>query len=288
MVPLTYKLKIGDKIDILTSKEPSPSRDWLNPQQGYLATARARAKVHSWFKKRDYDQNLADGQTIFQRELKRLNLSGIDPTILCKRFHLVNGNDILAAIGCGDIRIPQLTGSLQEQLQQNQAQEPLDLKTVLSKSKRNTKAPKGILVEGVNDLLTQVANCCKPLPGESIIGYITIGRGITIHRQDCKNMLQSQQEHPERLVEASWGDVQKQNYTVDLVLQAHNLKDLLRDLTRLISDESINIYGLNSYADKHNNLTIINLSLEISDMQQLSQIQGRLLGAKDVIAIRRQ
>lgn len=286
MVTLTYQLKLGDRVDILTGKEANPSRDWLNPQQGYLISPRAKAKVHSWFKKRDYEKNLAEGQSIFQRELKRFHLSGIDPVRLAKRFHLNNGNDVLAAIGAGDIRIPQLTGALQECILQESTQATPVEAVVKAKPKRTE--PKGILVDGVTDVLTSVAHCCKPLPGEPIIGYITMGRGITVHREDCKTLLQLIQTHPEREVNVSWGDVSKQTYAVDLVLEAHNRPNLLRDLTKLISEEDINIYGLNSYVDQQNSQSIINISLAINGHEELTKIQSRLNNLDDIVSVKRQ
>ena len=283
LVQLTYALKLGDRIDILTAKEANPSRDWLNPQLGYLTTARSRAKVHAWFKKRDYEQNLLEGQGIFQRETKRLNLN-VDTNELAKRFHLNSGNDMLAALGCGDIRLPQLVGALQELLHQH----PVDKSEFEPKAARARKNPQGILVAGVDDLLTQIAHCCKPLPGEPIIGYTTVGRGITVHRLDCKNTLELQRQHPERILDVTWGEMQKQHYPVDLVLEAHHRKDLLRDITRLLSDENLNIIALNSNADKSNLFSTITLTIELNDLQQLGQIQQRLLGIKDVLSLQRQ
>ena len=286
MVPLTYPLSLGDRVDILTAKEANPSRDWLNPQQGYLISSRAKAKVHNWFKKRDYEKNLAEGQSIFQRELKRYHLSGIDPSKLAKRFHLNHGDDVLAAIGAGDIRMPQLTGALQDtlQLQENEAA-PIEA-AIKAKPKRTE--PKGILVDGVTDVLTSVAHCCKPLPGEPILGYITMGRGITVHRKKCKNFLHLLETHPERKIKVSWGDVSKQSYAVDLVLEAHNRPNLLRDLTKLISEEDINIHGLNSYVDQQNSHSVITLSLAIYGHEQLVKIKNRLNGLEDIISVKRQ
>ncbi len=286
LVPLTHKLKLGDKIDILTAKEANPSRDWLNPQSGYLVSSRAKAKIHSWFKKRNYEQNLTEGQTIFQRELKRFNLTGIDAEMLAPRFYLNNGNDVLAAIGCGDIRMPQLVGALQDLLNQRNKEE----KTlpIINKTKRNIKVSKGVLVDGVDDLLTSIAHCCKPLPGEAILGYITVGRGITIHRADCSNIKRIRQQYPQRIINASWGDVSKQNYAIDLMIEAHERSGILRDITRVISDEKITIIGLNSYSDTHHNLAIINISLEIAGCEQLTHIQNRLQSIQDVISLERQ
>jgi GTP pyrophosphokinase len=289
MVPLTYQLKLGDRVDILTGKEANPSRDWLNPQQGYLISPRAKAKIHNWFKKRDYEKNVTEGQNIYQRELKRLNLSALDPETFAKRFHLNNGDDVLAAIGAGDIRMPQLTGALQDQLKKLEAeQEETSPEQFILKPKKQRKTPKGILVSGVNDLLTTIGHCCKPLPGEPIVGFITMGRGITVHRKNCNNLLDAEKNHPERVVEVSWGDVSSQHYAIDLVIEAHNRPNLLRDITKMLSEEKINLLGLNSYVDKQQAHSYINISLEIAGHDQLTTVQNRLQSIEDVISIRRQ
>jgi GTP pyrophosphokinase len=289
MVPLTTKLTLGDRIDILTGKEANPSRDWLNPQQGYLTSSRAKAKIHAWFKKRDFDKNLLDGQTIYQRELKRHHLSGIDAAEFTQRFHLKNSDEVLAAIGAGDIRMPQLNGALQEWIKkENSAKDELEPVPQFKPKARKQKSPKGILVEGVGDMLTSIAHCCKALPGDPIIGYITLGRGISIHRDNCTNIKNEMQHHPERITKVSWGDVSKQNYVVDLVIEANNRSNLLRDATKIIGDENINIIGLNSYSDKHKDQSIINISLEISNQDELSRVQNRLTSIQDVVSIRRQ
>ena len=286
MVPLTHPLKLGDRVDILTAKEPNPSRDWLNPQLGYLVSSRAKAKIHSWFKKCHYEQNLVEGQTIFQRELKRFNLSGINAEMLASRFYLKNGNDVLAAIGCGDIRMPQLTGALQDLLNQ-QIKEEKTLPITI-KNKQKIKIQKGILIDGVDNLLTSIAHCCKPLPGEAIVGYVTVGRGITIHHANCSNIVNIVEQYPERIINASWGDVSKQNYIVDLLIEATEQSDVLRDIIRTMGDENITIIGLNSYNDQHRNLSIINISLEITGHEQLNHIQNRLQSIEAIISLERQ
>lgn len=285
LVPLTYTLKLGDKVDILTGKNPKPSRDWLNPHLGYLTTSRGRAKVHAWFKKCDYDQNLIEGQTIFQRELKRLNLHSVNSTLLAKRFHLNTSDDMFAGIGSGDIRIPQLLGALQELLHQNEANK--ESSDIIAKPKVEKNTTKGILVEGIEDLLTHTANCCKPLPGDPIIGYITIGRGITIHREYCSSINELQQQHPERIMDVSWGEIKNRAYHVDLLIEAQHNKDLLKEIIRVASDENLNIIGLNSTTDKNQHHCFVNLSIELNDSSQLSHVQHRLQAIPHVLSIKR-
>lgn len=288
MVPLTHELQTGEQVEILTVKSGTPSRDWLNPHLGYLSTTRAKAKVHAWFKKRDYDQNVIEGQAILQRELKRLNVNTVDAAALAPHFHLQSTNDLLAALGNGDIRMPQLTGAIQDLLQK---EKPTDVippikKSEPRKNKRQAQTP--IMVSGMDNLLTHIAHCCKPIPGEPIGGYITLGRGITVHRLDCSNFRTNQAEQTDRVVDVSWGNVTEQRYTVDLTLEATPRHDLLRDLTKVISEINLNIMQLNSYVNENQNSMIINLSVEITGREQLTQLQAKLTHIKGVSTIRRQ
>jgi GTP pyrophosphokinase len=290
MVPLTYELQTGEQVDILTVKNGTPSRDWLNPHLGYLSTARAKTKVHNWFKKQDYDQNVIEGQGILQRELKRLNIHTIDAPTLAPYFHLQSTNDLLAALGNGDIRTPQLIGAIHDLLHTDKNKE-LDItvptkKVDTRKSKRQQQTP--IMVSGMENLLTHIAHCCKPIPGEPIGGYITLGRGITVHRLDCANFKNSKTEQTDRIVDVSWGNIGEQRYNVDLTLEATPRHDLLRDLTKIVSEANLSILQLNSYVNENQNLTIINLSVEITGKDQLSQLQSKLASIKGVSTVRRQ
>lgn len=285
MVPLKHQLQLGDRVEILTSKEANPSRDWLNAQQGYLHTTRARSKVHAWFRKRDYQQNVAGGQAIFHRELKRFNLQNISPKQLTKRFHVTTGDDVLAAIGCGDIRLPQLTGAFQELLNQKSS-DSVDAIALIQMPKRHI-ADDDILVAGVENLLTHIANCCSPLPGEAIKGFVTVGGGVSVHKAECKNVLHTEQQHPERFVDVSWGKVNKQHYAATLLIEAHKTRGLLRDITRIISEHDVHLLGLNSYVDNSRQMDVINVDLEIKSTDELQQLQNRLQTIADIITIAR-
>jgi GTP pyrophosphokinase len=288
MVPLTHELQMGEQVDILTVKSGTPSRDWLNPHLGYLTTTRAKAKVHNWFKKQDYDQNVVEGQTILQRELKRLNIHTIDAAQLATYFHLQSSNDILAALGNGDIRTPQLTGAIHDLTHVDKMLEIIapNKKAEPRKSKPQHHTP--IMVSGMENLLTHIAHCCKPIPGEPIGGYITLGRGITVHRLDCSNFKSSKAEQANRIVEVSWGNIGEQRYNVDLTLEATPRHDLLRDLTKVVSEANLSILQLNSYVNENQNLMIINLAVEITGKDQLSQLQNKLASIKGVSTVRRQ
>ncbi|MSP52685.1 MAG: bifunctional (p)ppGpp synthetase/guanosine-3',5'-bis(diphosphate) 3'-pyrophosphohydrolase [Gammaproteobacteria bacterium] len=290
MVPLTYALQTGEQVDILTVKNGTPSRDWLNSHLGYLTTARAKTKVHNWFKKQDHDHNIIEGQAILQRELKRLNVSTIDAPMLAPYFHLQSVHDLLAALGNGDIRIPQLVGAIHDLVHTAKKKDTEIIapskKVGSRKSKRQQQTP--IRVSGMDDLLTHIAHCCKPIPGEPIGGYITLGRGITVHRLDCANFKNSKTEQADRIVDVSWGIIGEQRYNVDLTLEATPRHDLLRDLTKIVSEANLSILQLNAYVNENQNVTIINLSVEITGKDQLSQLQSKLASIKGISTVRRQ
>jgi GTP pyrophosphokinase len=285
MVPLTYQLQTGDRVAILTAKEASPSRDWLNPQLGYLTNARAKGKIHAWFKKRDFDANAQEGQLIFNREIKRFNLN-VNPDTLAVKFHLQTGTEFLAGLGSGDIRIPQFTGLLQDLVHEKSVTNHTFNET--PKIKKTTKTPKTILVEGVDNLLTQIAHCCKPLPGEEIMGYITINRGVSVHRKECSNLANMSLQQSERLIRADWGDITSGRYDIDLTIEASSHHDLLRDITKILSDAQINIVGLNSYVDHHRDITVINLSIVVNSLKEYNQLQHRLQCLPQIVGIKRQ
>ncbi|MED5251360.1 MAG: GTP diphosphokinase, partial [Pseudomonadota bacterium] len=216
IVPLTYKLKTGQQIEILTATKGGPSRDWLNPSLGYVRTSRARAKIQAWFKHQARDQNLDEGRTLFEREMRRLDVEGLDLTKLAKAVNYQHADDMYAALGAGDLRIGQVLHQAQQLFGETDDQEQLD--RLLAKPRRQpSKATQSdITVLGVGNLKTSMANCCRPVPGEPIVGFITQGRGVTVHRQDCSNILQLRMEEPQRIIEVEWGERAHTRYPVTI------------------------------------------------------------------------
>ncbi|HAR09041.1 MAG TPA: GTP diphosphokinase, partial [Cobetia sp.] len=199
IVPLTYKLKTGQQVEILTANKSAPSRDWLNPNLGFVRTSRARAKIQSWFKHQARDQNLEEGKALFEREMKRLDVHDMDLATLAQKVNYANADDMYAALGAGDLRIGQVLHQAQQLFGDSDEQEHLD--RLLAKPRQKpAKTPDGeITVLGVGNLKTNMANCCHPVPGEPIVGFITQGRGVSIHRQDCPNILQLRVDEPQRV-----------------------------------------------------------------------------------------
>jgi GTP pyrophosphokinase len=203
IVPLTKSLASGQQVEILTARDGHPSRDWLNPNLGYLKTAAARAKVRRWLKQQDHESHVAQGRALLEREHRRSGLSEINIAELTKRFKMRRAEDLLAALGCGDISTAQLSHALGTQL-------PVP-PPVATASSPATSSRGSLLVYGTSNVLTKMAGCCRPVPGEPIGGYVTAqGGGISIHRRDCKNLKELAALRPHKLVEVAWGETSGQ------------------------------------------------------------------------------
>ncbi len=283
IVPLNHQLQNGERVEILTVKKGGPSRDWMSPHLGYLHTSRARARVARWFKEENYDENVAAGRVALDRELHRLGVSDVSFEKLANHLDYKKVDDFLAAIGCGDLKTSRAVSLLKNQL--STRQEP-ELPTIPAARKRPGSA-QGVEVLGVGNLLTHMANCCRPLPGDEIIGYITRTRGVTIHRRDCANMLRLQDAQWDRFVEVEWGDRQDVSYPVDVSLKAYDRNGLLHDITTVLTDANIGLQAVDLKTDKTDGLAFITLTLDISDIEKLSQVLGRISRVPNVIDVRR-
>src|SRR5690554_1230288 len=287
IVPLTYHLKTGDQVEIITSKSGAPIRDWLNPNLGYVNMARARAKVVHWFKLQDREQNVEAGQQMLERELNRLALMLVNFDKLAERLNLRGAEDLFAAIGGGDIRLAQATGAAQSLLDKGQRSQTLDL--VPRKPTIHADTPRDeVRIEGVGNLLTQIAKCCQPVPGEPITGYITMGRGVTIHRQDCPTVLGLAEREPERIIQVSWGNEPVQTYPVNVLIRAYDRSGLLSDITQVLFNEKVNVVALQTSTSKEDNSALIQLTIEVSTLDTLSRLLNRLDQLPNVIEARRQ
>lgn len=284
IVPLNYHLNNADQVEILTGKREAPSRDWLSPALGYVNTARARAKVQHWFKLQAREQNIAEGQVLLDREFKRLALLDLDFEKLATKLHYASLDDLYAAVGASDIGVGQVLNAAQRQLDAENPKEP----TIPFKSKSpSKKKDSDVYIEGVGNLLTQIASCCNPVPGDAIIGYITLGRGVSIHRQDCTNILQLQADEPERIIKVEWGSAPQSAYSVDIVIEAYDRGGLLRDITTLLDSERINISAMQTLSDKRKNTVDMLLTTEIRSYDELSRILTRLNQLPNVASARR-
>jgi GTP pyrophosphokinase len=275
IVQLTYELKNGERVEILTSKNAHPSRDWLLPHLGFLKTSRARNRVRSWYRKQDENQNQIDGKTMYEREIKR---QGVRPEIekLLKHFKLKTAEEFYIAIGRSDINLAQVTAVLHELSDTETSVNeriPLQPKAVHDKS---SKSKSRIIVQGVGNLMTTLANCCKPVPGDEIVGYITQGKGVSIHRKDCRNIINVNEAGRQRLIEVAWGDAEITSYPVTLIIDAIDRQSLLSDIANTMSNEKANVTAFNTLSDKKYQTARISVTFDVRDLQQLTRIMDKL------------
>ena len=283
IVPLTYKVQNGDKVEIITGSQSHPSRDWLSPKLGYLAGARNRAKVRSWFRQQDRDQHQRQGRDILDRELSRLNVRDVATDDIAHQLKHKNTDALCVALGAGDLTSASIATALQN-LRGTDLPKKLRPKRA---PKRKDKTSDNIAVSGVGDLLCNFARCCRPVPPESIVGYITLGRGVSIHRQDCGNFLGLRQRNPERIIEVDWGQSESATYPVDLILRAHDRTGLIRDISTVLADEGASVTDMSSHTDKKSMQTIMTISIEILDLPTLSTAIARLEQLANVVSVRR-
>ena len=281
IVPLTYELKSGEQVEVLTTKEGAPSRDWMNPNTGYLYTSGARSKVRHWFTQQDRDRNLTEGRAILEREAHRLGVDAPDMNALARRFHAQTHEELLLAIGRGDVRSGQLAAALQ----------PVQAPELTISAPRKAPTGKGdgrdsVRVQGVGNLLVQFANCCKPVAGDPIVGYITKGEGVIVHRSDCTNILNLQDEQRRRLVEVDWGE-RPQSYPVDIHIEAFDRQGLLRDITNTLTNDKINVLAVNTRTNRDDQSVRMDLEIEIVDLTQLGRVLDRLSQLSNVLGAER-
>ena len=283
IVPLTYKVQNGDKIEIITGSQSSPSRDWLSPKLGYLAGARNRAKVRNWFRHQDRDQHQRQGRDILDRELSRLNVRDVATDEIARQLKHKNTDTLCVALGAGDLTSAAIATALQH-LRGDDLPEKVRRPRTTKRKQERTDA---VAVSGVGDLLCNFARCCRPVPPEPIVGYITQGRGVSIHRQDCGNFLGLNQRSPERIIEVGWGLSDSATYPVDLVLRAHDRNGLIRDISTVLADEGASVTDLASHSDRKTMQTVMNISVEIRDLPTLSTAITRLEQVPNVVSVRR-
>jgi GTP pyrophosphokinase len=283
IVPLTYKVRNGDKIEIITGSQPQPSRDWLSPRLGYLAGGRSRAKVRNWFRQQDRDQHLRQGREILERELARLNVRDVATDTIAAKLKYENTDAVCVALGAGDLT-PAAVASALQQIRGVDAPQTLRRRRP---TQRKTGQPEGVAVSGVGDLMCNFARCCRPVPPEPISGYITQGRGVSIHRQDCGNFLGLNQRHPERIIEVDCGSAESATYPVDLMLRAYDRSGLIRDISTVLADEGANVTDLKSKTDRKTLETVMEISVEIRDLPTLSTTIARLEQLPNVITVHR-
>ena len=280
IVPLGFQPTSGDRVEILTGKVAQPRRDWMSAQHGFLTTHRALAKVRTWFRRIDHDLNLAAGRDILEREFRCLDLHNIDLESLPPKFQLKTLDDFLVALALGEIT----PGHVARTLHEAQTPPPPPARPAPPPMPRGRDA---IVIDGVGNLLTNIARCCQPLPGDAISGYITRGKGVSIHRADCPSFIRLVGRDPSRAISVDWSGVGGQNYEIDVVVRGYDRKGLHKDVTNVIAAANINIIAVTARVDASSALFTMDFRVRVTDFEQRSTLLGRFAAVPNVIEARR-
>jgi GTP pyrophosphokinase len=288
IVPLSYRLQTGEQVDIMTTKEGRPSRDWLSPSLGFLNTSRAQAKVRHWFKLQDRDKNIAEGREQLEREFSRLALAlprhELDQ--VAAKLNVKTGEDVLAGIGAGDIRVGQVINQMGVRVDGGDSQQELLPQDMVSRSRQQVgNSP--IIIEGVGNLLTQIAGCCRPIPGEPIVGYVTQGRGVSVHSRGCAEFMHLAEEEPARVVSVQWNQSESTVYPVDIRIRAWDRTGLLRDITNVLANEHVNVTGVQTRSDKQDGTAMMQITVEVGSLDALGRLLAKVEQQPNVIEARR-
>ncbi len=286
LVGLDHRLSSGDRVEILTSKRGGPSLDWLNPDVGYVHTGRARAKIRSWFRRQDREKNIALGKDVVDRELKRLGLESMPRETLATLFNYAKVEDFLSAVGFGDLTGAQIATKVleAERKTQREAAATADvLEASAEHPSQQVNASDGIDVMGNGGMLINLGRCCNPTQGDSIVGYITRGKGVTVHRADCPNVINSTER--ERFINVSWGRATEKTYPVPITVIAYDREGLMRDIGAVMANENINITQVNVFTRQ--SIATFQVTMEIENTTQLSRVLARIEQLPNVLEARR-
>jgi GTP pyrophosphokinase len=287
IVPLTYELATGDKIEVIVEKNGEPNSEWLRGDLHYLKTGRASLKVRTWFRQRSREKNIVSGKAILEKEFKRLGLAGFEYKSLIEIFNYDNVDDFFVALAIGNLSIGSVLSKVQDTLNNNYSVEQHNL---LPETKPKLGvSDAAINVQGVGNLLTTVAACCKPVPGDSIRGFVTKNRGVSIHRQDCSQLLELEMLDSKRVLNLNWEykESDAATFAVDVLIDAYDRTGLIRDISTLLANEHINVISMNSLSRKNESVVQIRISIEVKLLERLSFIMARFRRLNNVIAVYR-
>lgn len=287
IVPFTYALKNGERVEILTQKNVQPRRDWINPANGYLQTSRARSKVVAYFKKLDREKNAKAGRELLEAELHKIHVPLSQAETVLERFNMVHLDDLLAAIGAGDVRLHQVVNQLKPS--EDSAAERIERLTARTPKASKSRSGKqsDVTVEGIGNLLVQFAKCCQPVPGDPILGFVTQGRGVSVHHRQCEQLGRLLEQHPERALAVSWSQQKHGNYRVSLRIDADDRNGLLHDITSVLANEKINVAQLDSHSDAATRQARLAVAIIIADTENLQRLMNRLGQVKGVHSVDR-
>ncbi|HVH84647.1 MAG TPA: TGS domain-containing protein, partial [Steroidobacteraceae bacterium] len=282
MVPLTRVLANGEIVEIITARQEAPSRDWLAPEQSYLASARNRGKVRAWFRRQDVGDNRSAGRVIAERELARIGVRSEQLAALVEELKARDLDHFHQLLGEGEITVTQLMHAASRLFQ---VPAPTRALRTARAAPRRRRSP--VEIEGVGDLPTTLARCCAPLRPQPITGYVTLGRGVTVHRSDCASLQRMSALKPDRVLKVEWAAADSGALDVEITVSAYDRRGLLRDLTDVLAAERLSIDAVTSRTDHDAGVAHFALSIAVGDLEQLSRVLRRLAGVPNVIEARR-
>jgi len=280
IVNLTTVLETGDEVEILTTKEGRPSRDWMNKNLGFIKSAGTRSKVRNWFNHQDFEQNLLDGKSIYDRMLSKFAIHRVDLKLLVAHFKRSDTDQFFADIGRGLITSAQMLGFLQTEPERDP----------FRKIKKEAKTPASkdeVSIQGVGNLLTQFARCCKPVPGDAIVGFITINSGISIHKRSCSNILSLPEDKCQRLIEVEWGQQAGSVYPVEISMTSYERTGLMQDISTILANLKVNLLNINSNTNRDEQIVHTRMTIEIHSVDELVAIIDKLSSVPNVQEVRR-
>jgi len=284
MVPLNTSLKNGQTVEVVTTKEGGPSRDWLNPDLAYLASARARSKVRAWFNAMAMHETVARGREVVEKLLQREGRTSFKLDDLASQLGYANADGLFESVGKDELSVR----SIEQVLNPPQAPLPVDEHALLKKTKAPSTSRGGVLVVGVDSLMTQLAKCCKPVPPDPICGFVTRGKGVTVHRADCSTLRQMINRHGERVIEVAWGQPKLDAaslYPVDVLVEAADRQGLLRDVLDVFGKEKCNVTSAQTQVSKGTNW--MSLTVEVPDTGRLTKVLPMVAAMPGVRSARR-
>jgi GTP pyrophosphokinase len=283
MVPLDHRLTSGETVEIITAKEPQPSRDWLVESLGFLASKSARAKVRAWFREQDRDEHLRAGRAIVERELARRSNTGPLIEALSQDLGLADATALYVALGAGDLSAAQLAAALQRKERVASNATPAPVKATTDSA---PEAASGVQVMGVGDLLSHYARCCGPIPPEPVLGYVTLGRGVTLHREGCRNLARLRAKQPDRVLPVAWGAERHELHGADVTVRAFDRRGLVRDVSAVLSDQKLSIERMTTHV-RTDGIADMSIRVRVRDLTELETTLARIRAVADVMSAER-
>ncbi|MFT5573599.1 MAG: GTP pyrophosphokinase [Cryomorphaceae bacterium] len=290
MVPLTYSLKTGEQISVITSKAGGPSLDWLDSNKAYVRSRRARAGIQHWFRHENREETIAHGRNILERELERMNLNDVNLESLAKNLGVEDTQEMYFKMVDGSIKPGRAAVMAQRILRPQLLADEDQLEISFrdrNKAANDDRKPADLSIQGVSDLLTNLAKCCQPVPGDKVLGFVTRGTGITIHRESCPNILYQKHKASERVVEVSWGEDKEQTYPMTVLVSAFDRKGLLKDISTIFADEKINVLEIKTRTEVKDQFVQMEILLEVASIELMSKLLSKLDQLPNVLSVKR-